>query len=562
MKRLLKILGKQRRLALLLFAIVALATPASAQNVFREELRVPMPLAGPEGLQALFLRPSAPGRYPVVIFSHGAPRDSAQRRRMSPYGSFPLAMEFVRRGYAVAIVMRRGYGTSGGNYVEGVACDGDGNFTKSGLTSAADIAAALEFVARRPDVNPEIIIAAGESAGGFSSLALSSLRPRGLVAVISFAGGRGSTGPGQICQQGKLEQAFAHYGRTSRVPTLWIYAENDSFFAPRVAQRFYDAFRGTGGIAEFIAHPRHGDDGHNFVYRGIDLWTAYVDDFLRKHKLPRAQTLLEIPVADLPPPRQLSESGVRSFRDFLRQGPNKAFAVSPDGAFGWRAGVATPEDAIADALANCHKHAPVCETYAVNDEIVRGKPQAQRTSQRTRSDSLPPPPRLSEEGLRHFQNFLRAPGNKAFAVAPDGAFGWQSGTSSREVAIERALARCKQHAPDCRIYIVNEELVRDNAPRQQPNASIPPPPGLSDEGLRAFENFLRAPAHKAFAVTPQGAYGWRTGANTREDAIRDALATCGKYGSGCRLYVVNDERAAQTAPAAPQITPAAPGSSR
>ena len=128
-KRTALILIEQRRLALLLFFLLALAFPAAAQNVFREELRVPMAAAGERGLQALFIRPSAPGRYPLVIFSHGAPRDASTRRRMSPYGSLPVAMEFVRRGYAVAIVMRRGYGTSGGNYVEGVACDGDGNFS-------------------------------------------------------------------------------------------------------------------------------------------------------------------------------------------------------------------------------------------------------------------------------------------------------------------------------------------------------------------------------------------------------------------------------------------------
>ncbi len=385
---------------------------------------------------------------------------AAERRKMSPYGSYPVALEFVRRGYAVAIVMRRGYGTSGGNYIEGVACDSDGNFTRSGLLAAADIRAAIDFVSKRADVDPNVVIAAGESAGGFSSLALSSVAPQGLKAVISFAGGRGSTGPFQICQQGKLEQAFANYGKTSRVPTLWIYAENDTFFEPKVAQAFYRAFTGTGGIAEFIAHPRHGEDGHNFIYRGIDLWAAYVDDFLRKHKLPRSETLLEIPVARLPAPPRLSASGLRSFQDFLRQGPNKAFAVSPDGAYGWRAGVATRDDAIRDALANCRKHASDCELYIVNDEVVRGKtPPPPRTE-----SALPPPPNLNENGLQHFQNFLRAGPDKAFAVAPDGAFGWQSGMGSRDEAIRRALQRCGQYARDCRVYIVNDELVSRVSP--------------------------------------------------------------------------------------------------
>lgn len=469
-----RLLEQQRRLALLLFVLLAPTTSAFAQTTLREDIRVPMAEAGPQGLQALFIRPSAPGRYPLAVFSHGAPRDASQRRRMSPYGSLPIAMEFVRRGYAVVIVMRRGYGTSGGNYIEGVACEREGNFTASGLLAAADIRAALDFVSKRADVDPSVMIAIGESAGGFSSLALSSNAPQALKAVINFAGGRGSTGPDEICQKDKLIAAFGNYGRTSRVPTLWIYAENDSFFVPRVAQEFLQAFTRSGGIAEFIAHPRHGEDGHNFVYRGIDLWTPYVDGFLRKHKLPRSETLLEIPVANLPPPPRLSESGARSFRDFLRQGPNKAFAVSSDGSYGWRAGVATREDAIRDALANCGKHASDCRIYVVNDEVVRQTTNTP-TSPPPSNNRFPPPPNLTDSGLRDFEKFLSAPAHKAFVVAPDGAFGWQAGMASREVAISRALERCKEFAPNCRPYIVNDELVtRTNpSPNTRPSPAAP-----------------------------------------------------------------------------------------
>lgn len=362
---------KQRRLALLLLFLLAFVSPAAAQNTFREELRVPMPEAGERGLQTLLIRPAPAGRYPLVVFSHGAPRDADYRRKMSPFQSLPVAMEFVRRGYAVAIVMRRGYGTSGGNYSEGVACERDGNFTASGLTSAADLRAAFEFLAKRADIDPNVMIAVGESAGGFSSIALSANPPRGLVAAITFAGGRGSTGPFEICQQEKLIQAFANYGRTSRVPTLWIYAANDTFFEPRVARQFHEAFRNAGGIAEFIAHPRHGEDGHNFIYRGIALWTPYIDDFLRKNKLPRARDLLPISVLVLQAPPQLDESGLRGFQDFLSAGPNKAFAVSSNGSYGWQSGMNSRNDAIERALQRCREFARDCMLYVVNEEIVK-----------------------------------------------------------------------------------------------------------------------------------------------------------------------------------------------
>lgn len=362
---------QQRRLALLLLVLLAPAMPAAAQDYLREELRVPMPGAGEQGLQALFIRPSAPGKYPLVVFSHGTPRDPVARRQLSPYLYLPVAMQFARRGYAVAMVMRRSYGTSGGNYEDGVDCGGDANFTQTGLNAAADIRAALEYFARRPDVDADTIIAVGESAGGLGSIALASLRPRGLVAAISFAGGHGSTASFQICQKYKLINAFAHYGRTAQVPTLWIYAENDTFFEPRVAQEFFSAFVRAGGTAEFIAHPRDGEDGHNFIYRGVMVWPAYIDDFLRKHNLPRRRELLAPQVSVLPAPPRLDARALRSFQDFLNAGPNKAFAVSPEGAYGWRAGVNTREIAVEEALKTCAKFAPDCQLYIVNEEVVK-----------------------------------------------------------------------------------------------------------------------------------------------------------------------------------------------
>ena len=58
--------------------------------------------------------------------------------------------------------------------------------------SAADLRAAVDAMNRRADVTTQGMIAAGVSAGGFASIALSADPPPGLAAVINFAGGRGS----------------------------------------------------------------------------------------------------------------------------------------------------------------------------------------------------------------------------------------------------------------------------------------------------------------------------------------------------------------------------------
>ncbi|HIJ62215.1 MAG TPA: hypothetical protein HPQ04_05930, partial [Rhodospirillaceae bacterium] len=69
-----------------------------------------------------------------------------------------------------------------------------------------------------------------------------------------------------------------------------------------------------------------------------------------------------------------------------------------------------------------------------------------------------------------------------------------------------------------------------------------PPSGLSEEGRHAFREFLEARYHKAFAIGRHGAFGWRSGRSSAEEAIEEALATCRRYASDCELVMVDDER--------------------
>ena len=139
--------------------------------------------------------------------------------------------------------------------------------------SASDLRAAIEAMRSRTDVSTNGMIAVGVSAGGFASLALTANAPPGLAAAINFAGGRGSRADNDVCDEDALVRAFATLGKTSRIPTLWIYAQNDKFFGPELVRRMHTAFTGAGGRAQFIDVPPFGDDGHSLFSRGISLWT-------------------------------------------------------------------------------------------------------------------------------------------------------------------------------------------------------------------------------------------------------------------------------------------------
>lgn len=65
----------------------------------------------------------------------------------------------------------------------------------------------------------------------------------------------------------------------AKVPTLWIYSENDTFFRPDLAKSMFDEFVKNGGKGQLIIAPPF---GHSLFGRreGRKIWAPYVDDFL------------------------------------------------------------------------------------------------------------------------------------------------------------------------------------------------------------------------------------------------------------------------------------------
>ena len=359
------------RAAVLAVLLVGIALqPAAAEPFHREDLRIPMEAAGPLGLEAMLLRPPGTRRYPLALISHGAPREAKRREEMSPYRSYRQALEFARRGFAVLVFMRRGYGESGGPYAESSGPCERRDYLRSARASASDLRAAIEAMAGRTDVSTAGMIAIGVSAGGFASLALSADPPQGLAAVINFAGGRGSRADNDVCDEEALVRAFATLGKTSRIPTLWIYAQNDKYFGPDLVRRMHAAFTGAGGRARFIDFPPHGEDGHALFSRAIPLWTPLVDDFLRDQNLGTRDIAAMPPPAPITPPPHLRDKGRAGFADYLAASPHRAFAVSPRGAFAYRGGRRSAHEAAEAALAACAEYTPDCALYAVDDHLA------------------------------------------------------------------------------------------------------------------------------------------------------------------------------------------------
>lgn len=265
---------------LLAFFVVA---PVAAQQ--REEIvRVPGP--GGASLIATVMRPPGEARAPLVVINHGSPADGSQRAKMERPRYSALTSWFLARGYVVALPLRRGYGESGGTWAEAYGRCDTPDYYNAGLRGAADIQATIDYMRTQPYVAGRTIVV-GQSAGGWATMALSSYNPPGVPGMVNFAGGRGGHqklpggGLGN-CTPDALVQAAGKYGATARVPMLWLYTQNDSFFEPSLAARMAAAYDAAGGRANYKALPAFGRDGHSLAgaNSGVSLWSPLVESFL------------------------------------------------------------------------------------------------------------------------------------------------------------------------------------------------------------------------------------------------------------------------------------------
>jgi hypothetical protein len=165
-------------------------------------------------------------------------------------------------------------------------------------------------------------------------------------------------------------ETFRMFGGKSRVPMLWIYAANDSYFNSDLAHRMFDAFKAGGGRARLVDAPAFGRDGHSLFGSGMSNWLPTVNDFLREQNLGLREPLAAPSLPAVPVPPQFTGRGRNAFAEYLAMGPHKAFAVSPKGQFGYSAGSRSALKARTEALAACAEYGSDCALYAVDDELA------------------------------------------------------------------------------------------------------------------------------------------------------------------------------------------------
>ena len=270
----------------LIVSMQSVAQDAPKLNAALNEQVVMLPVgSGGLKLETTIFKPAGDGPFPLVVINHGK---ASGNPRFQGRATYPVASaEFVRLGYLVALPMRQGFSKSEGGYVE-PGC----NIASNGLMQAEDLRRTLDTLVKRPDVDPARILVIGQSHGGLTTIAFGSGEPfPGVKGLINFAGGFKMTS----CQWDlALISAFEKYGRTSKIPTLWFYGDNDSYWGPtaEIPTRMYEAYTKGGGRAKLIAFGRFdGGDAHSMFTRreGREIWLAPVMEFLQQVGLPNKE---------------------------------------------------------------------------------------------------------------------------------------------------------------------------------------------------------------------------------------------------------------------------------
>lgn len=291
------------RFTVAMLCTVLLQQPAGAQtspvaDPVAELVKITVPGMGHFGSDAAMVthvfKPSGAWPFPVVLFSHGRAADAVTRSKLTNPVAFGHVRYWQAKGYAVVAPVRPGYGDTGGADTESEGarisatgqCQSQPDPTRTAKAAVKSTAVALGWVRQQPWAMANKILLEGQSVGGLTTVALCASNPPGVVGCINFAGGTGGSPeltPGKMCGPEMSTAMMADFGKTTKLPSIWLYAENDLYWGAEPPKQWHAAFAQGGSTTEFVQTVAVPPDGHRLLALGGRLWAVPLNAWLAKN---------------------------------------------------------------------------------------------------------------------------------------------------------------------------------------------------------------------------------------------------------------------------------------
>jgi dienelactone hydrolase len=222
---------------------------------------------------------------PYLLFSHGRAGTDQERVSFGRSSERKNSEYFISKGFTVILPTRIGYGVSGGPDAEYSGACGSKNYLEARKVSVDQSKQVLNHVLDFSYIDKSKGIVVGQSVGGFTSIGLSAENIPGLKGAINFAGGDGGDPhkfPERPCGEFLIQDTFAKYGASNKVPTLWLYSVNDRFWGEQIPKDWFAAFQKAGGKGQFISLPAYKDDGHSIFRGNPNAWKNDFEKFIKE----------------------------------------------------------------------------------------------------------------------------------------------------------------------------------------------------------------------------------------------------------------------------------------
>jgi carboxymethylenebutenolidase len=270
--------GHANFLGLLTIALVIVAPigPGWAQGAEPELITF---TSGELALKGFIWKPAGPGPFPAIVWNHGSEKFPGTVNSIAPY--------FVSRGYVFFVPHRRGQGRSPGPYIMDQLNAAVLPAQRSRMLVALhevqlqDQLAALAYLRSRTDVDQNRLVVMGASFGGIQTMLAVERRSGYRVAVSCSAAAQ------TWRESPDLRARLTTAASEATIPVFFLQAENDYDLTPN--RVLSEEVRKAGQSVETKIYPAFGSgaqEGHNFCWRGTNIWGPDVLQFIETHLKP------------------------------------------------------------------------------------------------------------------------------------------------------------------------------------------------------------------------------------------------------------------------------------